>query len=585
MEGSMRRSQGHGLLAVSVAAFLLTCCSAAPASADQWNKVQSSHFLIVGDIDHARLSYIAQTLEQFRLAVSRGFPERALEAKQPLTIVVLGGAGILEYGPGRSGNVAGYYQASGDRDYIVMASRSLGGTDFTVVLHEYQHLIVRASGARLPRWANEGLADFYSTFHESKGGKRFEIGRIIESHLRTLAENGIVPLEKFFTDDGRSMQMNEVFRVGNFYAQSWVLVHFFQFGDEGKWADKLPLFLEALAAGQPVRAAFERTVGSSLEAFEAALKLYIKKPQFTFVWVESQDVGERQLGSQRGKLSVAETETLRATLMNDPAKVQKSLASALAAEPSYRPARVLNANRLVGARDVARAAEELTRLTAEDETDLQSCGLAMFALNALGRFDQALATCTAAKRDVGINFERLVSLEGANRAREIGPLFAALSLAQAEELSVLTWRSWRYLEEGRYMAAIRAADLVSARGYGTPDGLAYQRFVKTVSACLANLCADARADLKRASIPSAAGAWVQSVFRFLTEEIGADALLKEATRVEEQTEGHAYVALDLIARGQAKDAQPHLAWVAEKGSPNVTEYFVATAHLKRLQKP
>jgi hypothetical protein len=552
------------------------------ALAEQWDKVQSRNFLIVGDVGHARLSYIARTLEQFRLATSRAAPDRRLAASQPLTIVVLGGAGISDFGPGRSGNVAGYYQATDSHDYIVMSSRSFGGSDFSTVLHEYQHLIVRAAGVSLPRWANEGLADFYSTFRESKGGKRYEIGRLVQEHLVTLKQNGIVPLEKFFTDDGRSMQMHEVFRVGNYYAQSWALIHFFQFGDDGKWSDRLPPFLEALGSGDVPRAAFERTAGVSLEEFENRFKIYLRKPEFNFAWFESQDVGDRDLSAQRGKLSVAETETLKATLMHDPVKAQKALDTALAADPDYRPARVRRANRLVSARETARAVEDLTALTAQDATDLQTCGLAMFALNALRRFEQALKTCAGPVGTPEIAFERIVSLEGAERVREAGPLFATLAKAKVDELGALSWRSWRYLEEGQYMAATRAADLLSARGYGTPDGLAYLRFVRTVALCLAKLCAEARDDLKRAAVPAGAGEWVQRVYRFLLDEIDADTLVKAAASPEQETEGHAYVALDLIASGQTGDAQSHLQWIADKGSPNVTEYFVALAHMKRL---
>src|SRR5688572_3462862 len=195
----------------------------APSSAEQWDKVQSRNFLIVGDVGHARLGYIARTLEQFRLATSRTAPDRPLAATQPLTIVVLGGNTIVDYGPGGSGNVGGYYQATNNHDYIVMSSRLFGESDFKIILHEYQHLIVRATGLSLPRWANEGLADFYSTFRESNGGKRYEIGRPVQEYLAALAANGIVPLEQFFTDDGRTMRMHERFRVGNYYAQSWAL--------------------------------------------------------------------------------------------------------------------------------------------------------------------------------------------------------------------------------------------------------------------------------------------------------------------------------------------------------------------------
>jgi hypothetical protein len=49
---------------VAAAVVSLLGLPAAPAAADEWNKVQSRNFQIVGDAGHARLSYIARTLEQ-----------------------------------------------------------------------------------------------------------------------------------------------------------------------------------------------------------------------------------------------------------------------------------------------------------------------------------------------------------------------------------------------------------------------------------------------------------------------------------------------------------------------------------------
>jgi hypothetical protein len=60
------------------------------------------------------------------------------------------------------------------------------------------------------------------------------------------------------------------------------------------------------------------------------------------------------------------------------------LDQALAAEPTYRPALALKAAALLTSREIERAADLLTRLAADDLTDLKTCGLAMFALNVLG---------------------------------------------------------------------------------------------------------------------------------------------------------------------------------------------------------
>ena len=147
-----------------VAAALLLVLAAMPASADSWNKLQSAHFLIVGEASPARLTAIAKTLEDFRLAADRVLGDLAVEAPRPLTVVVVNPVSMLDYAPGGSSNVAAFYRRAAEHDYIVMGSNAFGGTDFQVVLHEYQHLITHANFPVTPGWVDEGLAEFYSTF-------------------------------------------------------------------------------------------------------------------------------------------------------------------------------------------------------------------------------------------------------------------------------------------------------------------------------------------------------------------------------------------------------------------------------------
>src|SRR5262245_696644 len=130
--------------AVGIAA-VLVLCAAMPASAESWNKLQSAHFLIVGDVPNGRLTAIARTLEDFRLAADRVLGDLAVDAPRPLTVVVINPTSMLEYAPGGSNNVAAFYRRAVEHDYIVMGSNTFGGSDFEVVLHEYQHLITHAN--------------------------------------------------------------------------------------------------------------------------------------------------------------------------------------------------------------------------------------------------------------------------------------------------------------------------------------------------------------------------------------------------------------------------------------------------------
>ncbi|MEQ1760613.1 MAG: hypothetical protein ABL986_20065 [Vicinamibacterales bacterium] len=541
---------------------------------------------MVGDVDQGRLRFLARTLEQFRLTTTAVFPDRALQTELPLTVVVLSPGRKLDYDPTRSGNVGGYYTNVFGRDFIVVLSTTFSGSDFRTILHEYQHLIARANWPALPRWANEGIAEFYSTFEPSERGQQFDFGHPIGDHLTQLKTAGSVPLETFLTDDFKSIRMNEVRRVGVFYAQSWALVHFFQYGQEGRWTRTFSPFLAAVGSGQNVMEAFRQHVTPDVKAFERAFEGYIRGDRFKHerVVLDNANDGAGAL-MKAGKLPPAPTETLKATLVNDRTKSEKALDEALKIDPDFVPALTVRGVRSLGSRDTARAAETLTPLAKRATADAYTCSVAMYSLNLLGRFQESLELCeTATFRDTRMTLQRAIALEGVGRATEAASYYAPLGRSEERELAPFEPQSWRYLENGRYRAAARIADLMSAAEVGSDDTIAYQRFVQMIALCLDGECSTAIDQLKRRTIPAGATQWVQQVYRFLTGQQSGDMLLSVASRVEEQTEARAYVGLVLLGQGQRAEAIPHLRWVSEKGSQRVTEYHVARAHLARLDQ-
>jgi hypothetical protein len=567
----------------SFAALLLLVVTSRVASADSWNKLQSPHFLVVGEVSPARLTAIARTLEHFRQAAGRVFGDLAVEAERPLTVVVVNPLTLLDFAPGGSNNVAAFYRQASERDYIVMGSNTFGGTDFEIVLHEYQHLITHANFPVTPKWVDEGLAEFYSTFEEADGGKRYKIGLPLEYHLATLSRNGAYPLLPFLQDDGRSTTIDDRYRANIFYAQSWALIHFFLLGDGGRWSKAFGPFVDALVAGEPAEAAFRRAVSPDLNDFESHFKNYLVGRRFNFVWFNARTGADGGAPAQTGKLSDVETETLKATLSTDSKKAAVSVLAALTLDPHYKPALRLRAAQLLQQRNNSRAADELSALAKTDPGDLETCRLALLASNLMGRFADSLTLCPDARGSVSIAFNRGVALENLGNVQDALRQYDAIQRAPAEALRELRGQEWRHLEEGRYVAAGRAADLV-ARIDNAPDNDAYRRLVRTVALCMQGKCAEARTALKATPFSTDANAWTQQLYRFHTGTIDDATLLKGATTKEQETEAHTYVALDLLSQQKTSDALPHLTWVAERGATGVLEYSVAVSHLARLKK-
>jgi tetratricopeptide (TPR) repeat protein len=508
-----------------------------------------------------------------------------VEAQRPLTVVVVNPVSMLEFAPGGSANVAAFYRRDADHDYIVMGSNTFGGSDFEVVLHEYQHLITHANFPVVPRWVDEGLAEFYSTFEEADGGRRYKIGEPVSYHLTTLNRSGLYPLLPFLEDDGRSMKIDDRSRVNVYYAQSWALIHFFMLGDGGKWTKTFGPFVDALVAGEPVDTAFRRTVSPDVNEFESRFKAYVAGRRFNYMLFSVRSGAAEATSVQAGKLSQAETETLRAILSNDSKKAGAALLLALNADPGYRPALARKAAQLLEQRETARAADELAALAKTDGGDLGTCRLALHASNLAGRFAETLKMCPDLRGSVSIAFDRAVALENLGRLEEALRQYEAIQRAPADAFAEIRGQEWRYLEEGRYLAAARAADVRLARRADDADGAAYLSLVRTASLCMEGKCEEARAALRTASLPSGASDWVQQLFRYHLADIDDATLLKGARTKEQETEARTYVALNLLAQHRTSDALPHLKWVAERGAPGVLEYSVALGHLTRVNKP
>jgi hypothetical protein len=166
----------------------------------------------------------------------------------------------------------------------------------SVLLHEATHAfldrhIVRP-GVALPRWLDEGFADYVANSRIKDGrllpGKTLK--RAFEMHMGGVfsmqtAAGGRLDEAKRALREGKGLGVRamlesspEIFygqRAGLFYASSWLLVHYLRDGD-ASWAEqRFPRLLLYLAEGYPQAAAF-RTVYGPPEASDAAFRGYVK---------------------------------------------------------------------------------------------------------------------------------------------------------------------------------------------------------------------------------------------------------------------------------------------------------------------
>ena len=243
---------------------------------DTWIKVQSQNFTLIGNAGEKDVRQVATRLEQFRDVFSRLFPNAKFETPVPTTVIVF--KSMSSYKPFNPGNNAGYFQKGDDVNYITLTNDPTQNP-FSVIYHEYVHLLIDNTSGNVPTWFNEGLAEYYSTF-TIEDDRKVHLGELIPYHLLALREEKLYPLRRLFGVDQHSPEYNEGSKRGMFYAESWALVHYLLQANNAQRVPQLGKFLQLLGSNVSVDDAFKQGFGTDIDLFEKELKKYIEGHTF-----------------------------------------------------------------------------------------------------------------------------------------------------------------------------------------------------------------------------------------------------------------------------------------------------------------
>ena len=258
---------------------VLLLCLIAPLTAqakDNWTSVHSKNFLLVGNASEKEMRQVATRLEQFRDVFTRLFSGAKFTSPVPTTVIVFKSMG--SYKPFNPGNNAGYFQKGEDVNYITLTTEQ-SQNPFSVIYHEYVHLLVDNTSGNVPLWFNEGLAEYYSSF-DIEEDRKVHLGELIPYHLQTLREEKLLPLRTLFAVDHYSPYYNEGSKRGAFYAESWALVHYLILGNNGQRLAQLGKFLQLAGANVTIDDAFKQAFQTDVEGLEKDLKKYIEGHTF-----------------------------------------------------------------------------------------------------------------------------------------------------------------------------------------------------------------------------------------------------------------------------------------------------------------
>lgn len=260
----------------------LALLAAQPAWAD-WHEASSDHFVIYADDKEADLRKFAENLERYHSAMA--FLEgQTLNKPSPsnrVTIFVVGDRRDIRELAGGNRNIGGFYipRAGGSGAFVQDIRNQKGYPHYStiVLLHEYaHHFLIGSSRFPMPRWLNEGAAEFYAaaTFKDDGG---LLIGRAAQHRGGELAFAKPVHVRELLEAPGYSADSNA--RTA-FYGKSWLLYHYLTFSEErgtqiAQYKINLYNGMTSLAAGE---AAF-----GDLDKLESELAAYLRGGRFMMV--------------------------------------------------------------------------------------------------------------------------------------------------------------------------------------------------------------------------------------------------------------------------------------------------------------
>jgi tetratricopeptide (TPR) repeat protein len=253
-------------------------CVTTPLHERLWFEVRTPHFEIASSLSEDETLELARDVERFHSAIEFVMGTRFSPPAVPTRIYAFDGRGFAR--PFDVRGVPGYFLPSLREAAIVLRTGDGWRLDATEELrHEYVHYALRNQGGfGLPLWFDEGAAEFLSTL--AVKGDRVELGRFREDHVRLLRDQPWIPLIRILEATSLEDWGKRKRRV--FRAESWVFVHYLNFGLEepGRGQEQLGRYLRSVADGAGHEQAVRDAFGVDSSKLDRALQRFVRSDRF-----------------------------------------------------------------------------------------------------------------------------------------------------------------------------------------------------------------------------------------------------------------------------------------------------------------
>lgn len=264
---------------------------AATAAGQDLRIVQTAHYRIHTDLDEELVDDLGQRMDAMYAEYSHRLADLNLEDDPtPLEVYLvhtreryLHFAGLTLAGTGGSFNASRHLLAA----YLDGQGRdALRRTLQHEALHQF---VFRAIGRNIPIWVNEGLAQVFEEGIWT--GDRFLLGQVPPWRLRQLRQDInqgkllTFPTLLAMTPQQWAANWHDPARSIIQYNQSWAMVHFLVYADDGfkhpKYRDRFVQMLRLLHAGVDGQSAFAQAFSPNIQGFHDRFMEYVATLQPT----------------------------------------------------------------------------------------------------------------------------------------------------------------------------------------------------------------------------------------------------------------------------------------------------------------
>ena len=253
---------------------LLLLLAPARAAEQPWVEVRSPNFSVVTDGGEKRGREVALRFEQMRAAFGVLFQKINVSIPVPLQIVAFRDTrelrAVSPIWNGKPTQLAGFFQGGEDRNFIAIDLSSEAGWE--IVFHEYAHLLINSNFPPMPVWFDEGFAEYCSSLKVTN--QEIDFGLLPQGLPETLGVQRWMKTTDLLAVTHESADYNETDRRSIFYAQSWLMVHYFM---TKKQLREVSRYLDLVQNQHlSIRDAFAEAFAMEPDQFDKALRAYFQ---------------------------------------------------------------------------------------------------------------------------------------------------------------------------------------------------------------------------------------------------------------------------------------------------------------------